>query len=711
MKKIFTLIIFILFTVKIVSISATNTKPETSSVMMVVPEGTSLPPGTKIDWRNGEIVSLHADSATLHRLRLSRELQWLGAPRRVYINMNHTRTAVNADLILPGDKHATDIMPYTGKGVVIGIIDCGIDPRHITFMTEDLSATRIREYLLTESAEESTSGNLIAQHYSTAADIMTAPLDSAGGGHGTHTASTAAGAWSANPYMGVAPDAELVLVNTGEYIYDDEIIYGMQAASDYAHAVGKPAVLSLSLGSNEGPHDGTSAVGLVSGSLAQRGDIICFAAGNDGRFNMSLLRNFAIDTTALRSCFYKWSKGDIEYCHAEAWSDDYRQLEAQLLVVNMYNRTILWESPWYSIADADEDGRITALTDKAGEVSRLPALADYFSGNITLSLSLYKPNGRFRVTIDAEMPGWEPRPQLLAFGIRSPQRASVRVYSDGYHSMLGDGGIASFSNGTPKESISDLASSPNVISIGMLNANESVTTLDGKQYTLQSMDFGDMWAPNNFSSYGTIVASPDSILPHILAPGSLVVAALTDAAPGMEGNYCADTLVNGRRYVWGFDSGTSMATPAAAGIIALWLEAIPTLTHNDILAALRHSSNKSVREKYPYSCAYGSIDAYAGLKYLLLTHSVPGVSADDVTKVMIRFLDGNSRADSHIECVLPEVPTSPVAAEFISTDGRVISSKRLQSQSFTLTLPGSPGIYILSIHGQGIAYSQKISVY
>ena len=49
-----------------------------------------------------------------------------------------------------------------------------------------------------------------------------------------------------------------------------------------------------------------------------------------------------------------------------------------------------------------------------------------------------------------------------------------------------------------------------------------------------------------------------------------------------------DTQISGRTNYWGVMSGTSMATPVVSGIMALWLQADPTLTHgkvHDIIAA------------------------------------------------------------------------------------------------------------------------------
>jgi len=76
---------------------------------------------------------------------------------------------------------------------------------------------------------------------------------------------------------------------------------------------------------------------------------------------------------------------------------------------------------------------------------------------------------------------------------------------------------------------------------------------------------------------------------------------------------------NGRNYAWGMQSGTSMSCPMVAGIIAQWMEAVPTLTREQVLEVFeatckRHDPLRS----YPNNdYGYGEIDAEAGLEYLM----------------------------------------------------------------------------------------------
>jgi subtilisin family serine protease len=66
-------------------------------------------------------------------------------------------------------------------------------------------------------------------------------------------------------------------------------------------------------------------------------------------------------------------------------------------------------------------------------------------------------------------------------------------------------------------------------------------------------------------------------------------------------------------------TGTSMAAPAVAGTIALWMQADPTLTTERIKDIIAHSSRQPDSElTYPNNLyGHGEINAYKGLTYLL----------------------------------------------------------------------------------------------
>jgi subtilisin family serine protease len=77
------------------------------------------------------------------------------------------------------------------------------------------------------------------------------------------------------------------------------------------------------------------------------------------------------------------------------------------------------------------------------------------------------------------------------------------------------------------------------------------------------------------------------------------------------------TTVNGNTYYWIPWCGTSMSSPLVAGIIALWLQAEPTLTVDQAIEVMQRTARTDFADIEDARWGAGCIDAFAGLKYLL----------------------------------------------------------------------------------------------
>ena len=184
-----------------------------------------------------------------------------------------------------------------GSGVLIGIIDSGIDYRHPDFRDED-GSTRILQ--LWDQTIEGTpppgfrEGTVYSAQQINAALKSDTPYDIVPSrdlaGHGTAVAGIAAGNGRASngTEKGMAPKASLVVVKLGNSGLENmtrttEIMRGVKFVSDLAESLQMPCAINLSYGTNNGSHTGRSLFELYLDSIAERWKTaLVVATGNEG---------------------------------------------------------------------------------------------------------------------------------------------------------------------------------------------------------------------------------------------------------------------------------------------------------------------------------------------------------------------------------------------------------------------------------------------
>ncbi|HUG40205.1 MAG TPA: S8 family serine peptidase [Longimicrobiales bacterium] len=182
-----------------------------------------------------------------------------------------------------------------GQGVIVGIYDSGLDLRHEDFLRPD-GSTRVL-YAWDQTSADTAAPGVVGGSVFTYGFECAAPVIDAGScpmrdvfGHGTHVAGVAAGDGSATgkgrpPYRfpGGAPEADLIVVKGGDFVFDaGRLIEGVAYIFARAEALGRPAVVNISLSSNQGPHDGTTLHEQALDAMVGPGRIIVSGAGNAG---------------------------------------------------------------------------------------------------------------------------------------------------------------------------------------------------------------------------------------------------------------------------------------------------------------------------------------------------------------------------------------------------------------------------------------------
>lgn len=154
--------------------------------------------------------------------------------------------------------------PYnlSGEGVIVAIIDSGIDYRHPDFRNEDGSSRIIAIYdevTGIEYTQEQLNEALRENDIQISRQIV--PITDVSG-HGTHVSGIAAGNGRVmnGRYRGVAYNARILVVKLGEdeFFNTARLMEGIDYVIRKAQNLGLPVAVNISIGNNYGSHSGNS---------------------------------------------------------------------------------------------------------------------------------------------------------------------------------------------------------------------------------------------------------------------------------------------------------------------------------------------------------------------------------------------------------------------------------------------------------------------
>lgn len=239
--------------------------------------------------RSGTVLHMKTEITNINDVLGDPAIARVAIGRRYRLHLDSARAMSKVDL-----AHYGNSLPrsYTGKGVLIGIFDTGIDLLHPDFKTEN--GTRIL-YLWDMGEEFSPrppQGYDWGREY-TKTEID-ANLDSIFQkdlvGHGTNVAGIAGGNGRArHKFVGFAPEADLIIVNGNRNgsmssFTDADILAACNYIFSKAEELGKPCVINLSLGNIFGSHDNEDLLGKALSNLVseKKGRAIVASAGNEG---------------------------------------------------------------------------------------------------------------------------------------------------------------------------------------------------------------------------------------------------------------------------------------------------------------------------------------------------------------------------------------------------------------------------------------------
>lgn len=269
----------------------------------------------------GNIASITCNITALSSLLETKIITYAELVEHDYQTMNDTMVVKNR--IKPVKLGQTPLtQAYDGTGVVVGIIDSGVDFNHPDF--KDASGnSRIK--FLWDQVPATNSTTPMPYNYGvewTDAQINAGVCthnDLPQYGHGTGVTGIAAGNGLANgTHEGCAPKADIVVVALDFNKNGPTIADAVNYIFSKATALGKPCVINASVGDYYGSHDGTDMEAQLINAMVQNvpGRVMVAAAGNAGGIKFHVKTQPPVGDTSFT--WIKKASGNLQYwCYAD----------------------------------------------------------------------------------------------------------------------------------------------------------------------------------------------------------------------------------------------------------------------------------------------------------------------------------------------------------------------------------------------------------
>lgn len=597
----------------------------------------------------------------------------------------------------PTSKHQA----FTGDGVVVGLMDIGFDLTHPNFYNnETLSRYRIGAFWDMLSNDTIGSQLPVGRDYVGEKVVLMHQLSTDGltEAHGTHTLGIAAGCGYNSNYRGVAYESDICLVSnavSSDIIYIDPDDYykytsatdalGFKYIFDYAQQHNKPCVASFSEGYTAYLDEEDMLYAEFLEKLTGPGRIIVVAAGNENR-----------SLTYAEKPIHVEAAGAFIRCYDTAAR--YRLKADGPLNIKLYAYAN-GSTPSHTMTIPSTDGRLDSLlTDTlffnadtcAVSVSRFPSAFQEGENIYLLELQANRNIDQLpRIALTAES-----------------TVARVEIYGSGSSALEQNDIDLRWNAATPGHNILAPGFFPAVICVGGTSHRLAFTNIDGKRIDASATQRQGLRM--NASSTGP--AMNGLMKPDVTSAGYNIISSYSSFYMENEpADYFKNHVVNrfkffGRYYYWLAESGTSMSCPTVAGIIALWLQANPTLTRQQIIDVFsRTCKHPEPSLSYPNNeYGYGEIDAYRGLLDILGASNIEGLSSHQPEGVRFQPVTGGLRL------IFNQQPTVPITVRIFSLTGTLLYQETLTpcSQEITLPIPQIPaGVYAVQLNSSKHSFS------
>lgn len=592
--------------------------------------------GVKINTKIDNMATAMIPLQNLLQVLNTSTVEYIELATMVYTKLDAALKESNVDQVHDGIQLSKS---YTGKGVIVGIIDRGFDYTHPTFYSNDGADYRVKRIFELDADRNTPEGFQYGNEITEEEKILLAETDNKEYQHGTQVAGIAGGSGGIlhEEFSGVAYESDLVFVSMGAVvdnldIVNTRVIDGINYIFSYAESVNKPAVINISLGYHTGPHDGTSITDQFIDKLTGPGKIIVGAAGNEGgfQFPLHLTHTFGQVEETIASFLVSPSNLNGHHFITDLWGEVGSEFSVALKIYNQATKRTEAATKFFSTSEI-QSVRKSLLDDENDRTSFiLGTHKDPFNNKPRITLSI--DNTEQRTRNDLDLNNLQNNDYVL-IEIKSNQNTihgwCANDYRDATFSSLESIGVsgnvdnAVLKDGDNDYTIGELGGTANnIISVGSYTTKDAFQNVDDQTFDL-SADFiiNDI---AQSSSIGPTV--DDRIKPEVSAPGSIIITSYSSFySNSNEANYVATTLnKNNRKSAFGPSAGTSMASPLVAGIVALMLEANPWLTPAEVKKFIQETATEDVftGQTPNNSWGYGKVNAHKILERLDDSNSI-----------------------------------------------------------------------------------------
>lgn len=550
--------------------------------------------GGRVNSRHGHIVSLTLPYRALSGLSKLASVSYIEASKSVKSNND----------VAAGDEAGTHLASmlasspsYNGKGVVVGVIDTGIDTTMDAFKDED-GNSRISYFWNMEVNDKKRYPTVVtpegeSRTYSYGSEYTSADIDAQSEknpvctdeyGHGTHVCGTIGG--RDDKYPGMAPAVNFIVVNntTEDESNEDDIWLGAGSGStldalEYvisrAEEMGMPLVVNISQGTNLGPHDGSTLFEqAIQADIEERNLIVCISSGNDQdsgkNAQVTIPAGGSEEVTLNAEVLYTefdddWLPGAIDI-----WSTGNPALDMTIKSGEAERKIPYAES----IDTYEEFDGVDLACFK--EFSSSLNGDDHFLINLhsrdseeDYDYSEEEKNKKRDAEGDEDDDWWDEdyKDITITFTNTSNRDAVVNLY-------LQRNTFSMFYDHIEGGTIGIPGSTPGAITVGAYITRGEITDEEGTYDLEQTV--GEITA---YSSQGPmrtkkLYQGVNAVKPDIVAPGSMLISQM---ATGYEPFF--DFVIDDTHVAF---EGTSMSAPVATGTVALILQNMPDATAEQI---------------------------------------------------------------------------------------------------------------------------------